>query len=102
MVGNIKISKTEQGIYKVEIENEDHTLGNLLSTVLQGLQGVNIAYYEIPHPLENKLIIYIDLEEGIDPKEKLIEALKKIKEINLEFRDKYLQKIKEMNINIED
>ncbi|PMP88013.1 MAG: DNA-directed RNA polymerase subunit L [Caldisphaera sp.] len=102
MVGNIKISKTEQGIYKIEIENEDHTLGNLLSTTLQGLKGVNIAYYEVPHPLENKLILYIDLEEGIEPKEKVIEALKKIKEMNSEFRDKYLQKIKEMNIDIED
>ncbi len=101
MVGDIKISKTEQGIYKVEIEGEDHTIGNLLSTVLQTLKGVNIAYYEVPHPLENKLIIYMDLDENVDPKEKLIEALQKIKEINEEFRKKYIEKIKEKNINIE-
>ncbi|AFZ70880.1 DNA-directed RNA polymerase, subunit L [Caldisphaera lagunensis DSM 15908] len=101
MAGDIKITKTDQGIYKVEIEGEDHTIGNLLSTVLQTLKGVNIAYYEVPHPLENRLIIYMDLDENIDPKDKLIEALQKIKEMNEEFKKKYIEKIKEMNINIE-
>ncbi|MCE4623487.1 MAG: hypothetical protein F7B11_01930 [Caldisphaeraceae archaeon] len=98
---DIKIMKTEQGTYKIEVLGEDHTLGNLLASTLLGLDGVNIAYYEVPHPLENKVFLYIDLEEGIDPIKKLKEALEKIKLMNSKFRQIYLSELKEMGIDVE-
>ncbi len=35
--------------------NEDHTLGNLLRTVLSGHPEVDFVGYSIPHPSESKM-----------------------------------------------
>ena len=35
--------------------NEDHTLGNLLRTVLSGHSNVEFVGYSIPHPSESKI-----------------------------------------------
>ncbi|MDP8003253.1 MAG: RpoL/Rpb11 RNA polymerase subunit family protein [Caldisphaera sp.] len=98
----INISKTEQGVYKIEIKGEDHTMGNLLANILQTLDGVNIAYYEVPHPLEDRIFLYMDLNEGINPIEKIKEALNKIKEINSDFKNRYLFKSKEKGLEVEE
>ena len=39
------------------IQNEDHTLGNLLAKKLEKHPTVEFAAYSRPHPLENRIII---------------------------------------------
>ncbi len=94
---SMKISKVEK-TYIIEIEGEDHTLGNLLASTLQELQGVTVAYYELEHPLFRKIKVYVQLEEGYDIKDILAKALNKIKEINESFRQQFLEKAKGLGV----
>jgi DNA-directed RNA polymerase subunit L len=56
--GNLHIS--------LELHNEDHTLGNLIASVLQRIQVVEKAGYVMPHPLKR----YIVIDYVVDPKSK--------------------------------
>ena len=58
---------------RVEIKNEDHTIGNLLSRGLQNHKNVAFACYHLPHPLEKRVIIEYKLKSG-----KFIEVLKDV------------------------
>ena len=54
--------KEDEG--EVEINNEDHTIGNLLSHGLQGHKNVQFSGYYMPHPLEKRVIISYKLKSG--------------------------------------
>ena len=56
---------------KFIIENEDHTLGNIIRTSLLLNKHVIFAGYRIEHPLSNKLYINIRTDVTISPKEAL-------------------------------
>lgn len=58
---------------RVEIKNEDHTIGNLLSRGLQNHKNVSFASYHLPHPLEKRVIIEYKLKSG-----KFINVLKDV------------------------
>ena len=58
---------------RIEIKNEDHTIGNLLSRGLQNHKNVSFASYHLPHPLEKRVIIEYKLKSG-----KFIEVLKDV------------------------
>ena len=49
---------------EIEINNEDHTIGNLLSFGLQNNKSVQFAGYHMPHPLEKRVIISYKLKSG--------------------------------------
>ena len=49
---------------EIEINNEDHTMGNLLSFGLQRHKDVQFAGYFMPHPLEKRVIINYKLKAG--------------------------------------
>lgn len=53
---NIKINEK----YEKEIlfHNEDHTLGNLLTTYLRRHTNIEYTAYKIPHPLKKEMFIY--------------------------------------------
>lgn len=84
------------------IEGEDHTLGVLLEKTLTGLEGVKLAYYESPHPLEDKIIVYVETDGSIKPREALKRALERIIEMNEEFKRLYLEKLKEKGADYSD
>ena len=58
---------TLQGL--ILINNEDHTLGNLVSRGLQKHNKINFASYNLPHPLDKKVIFHYVLKEKGDIKE---------------------------------
>ncbi|GAB6147620.1 DNA-directed RNA polymerase subunit L [Stetteria hydrogenophila] len=87
---------------KYIIEGEDHTLGNLLEKTLTTLDGVVVAYYEAPHPLEDKIILYIETDGSVKPREALRKALEKILEMNKTFRTLYLEKLKARRVDYSD
>ena len=49
---------------EIQINNEDHTIGNLLSNGLQNNKNVQFAGYHMPHPLETRVIISYKLKSG--------------------------------------
>jgi DNA-directed RNA polymerase subunit L len=49
---------------QIEIKNEDHTIGNLITHGLQNHKNVTFASYHLPHPLEKRVIIEYKLKLG--------------------------------------
>ncbi|MGC9112422.1 RpoL/Rpb11 RNA polymerase subunit family protein [Acidilobus sp.] len=97
MTEDLKIYKSGNS-YVIEIENEDHTLGNLLSSTLAGVKGVVDAYYELEHPLFRRIKVYVRLEDGYDIKEVLKEALNRIKDMNEAFRKEFIEQAKSLGV----
>ena len=62
---NIK-TDTLQGL--ILINNEDHTLGNLVTRGLQKHNKISFASYNLPHPLDKKVIFHYVLKEKGDIK----------------------------------
>jgi DNA-directed RNA polymerase subunit L len=68
---------------ELQINNEDHTIGNLFSHGLTKNKFVKFAGYFMPHPLEKRVIINYKLNSG-----KFNEILKDIIENYIEFFEK--------------
>ncbi|RKP35966.1 DNA-directed RNA polymerase [Dimargaris cristalligena] len=51
----------------IEIQKEDHTLGNLISKKLLKDNRVTFSGYKFPHPLEHKILIRVQTTEEITP-----------------------------------
>jgi len=49
---------------EIQINNEDHTIGNLLSNGLQNNKNIDFAGYHMTHPLEARVIITYKLKSG--------------------------------------
>jgi DNA-directed RNA polymerase subunit L len=60
---DMKIEETkEQGI--IIVNNEDHTLGNLIARGLQTHDKISFAGYNLPHPLAKKVHFHYKLKSG--------------------------------------
>lgn len=59
-----KIINNELEGNKIIINNEDHTLGNLISRGMQQHNDIAFAGYNMPHPLVNKIELHYKLKKG--------------------------------------
>ncbi|MBS7621742.1 DNA-directed RNA polymerase subunit L [Candidatus Bathyarchaeota archaeon] len=84
------LKKTENEL-KIEVEGAGHTICNLLQKKLLEDENVELAGYDIPHPLTPVPVIYVRTKGKLKPEEALLKALGKAREINEEF-GKALQK----------
>jgi len=91
----IKILKNSPQELKLEIEGEGHTLCNLLEKALLEDETVEIAGYDIPHPLTSNTILYIRTKEGRDPGEALKEALERVVETGRRLRTTFEEALEE-------
>mmetsp|Transcript_37416 Transcript_37416/g.95615 ORF Transcript_37416/g.95615 Transcript_37416/m.95615 type:complete len:101 (-) Transcript_37416:1288-1590(-) len=79
----INIKKNKK-IIVISFYNEDHTLGNILRTVIEGNPEIDFVGYNIPHPSENIMNLKISNSkfETLDP---FILGLKNSGEISVLF-----------------
>jgi len=61
------------------INEEDHTLGNVLRFVLAKYPETEFVGYTIPHPTQHRIILRVQARPGHTAKELLIRALKDAK-----------------------
>jgi DNA-directed RNA polymerase subunit L len=63
---NLVTQITDNGelIGEIQINNEDHTIGNLITYYLQNHKNIQFAGYHMPHPLEKRIIISYKLKSG--------------------------------------
>jgi DNA-directed RNA polymerase I and III subunit RPAC2 len=73
--------------------NEDHTLGNLLRTVLSGHSNVEFVGYSIPHPSEAKMNLRLQTLSQ-DTNDVLNESLRTIQNVTKTLREKFQQAVK--------
>ncbi len=90
-----KIVKSEKNLLEAEILDEDkHTLPNLLVKYLLKDERVEYAGYRVPHPLVSYPRILIRTKEGFAPTDVLKDIIEKIvKDIN-EFEKAFMKVLK--------
>jgi DNA-directed RNA polymerase subunit L len=87
----VNILKKTENELKIEVEGASHTICNLLQKRLLEDENVELAGYDIPHPLTPVPVIYVRTKGKVKPEEALLKALEKAREMNEEF-GKALQK----------
>ena len=83
---NIHILKETSDELRIEIKGEGHTFCNPLQKILLEDNEVEVAGYDIPHPLFPNTILYIHTKGKRNPKTVLREALKKLRERSNNFK----------------
>ena len=81
----IKVLKKEANELKIEIEGANHGLCNLLQKNLLEDEKVDLAGYDVPHPLASNPVIYVRMKGTAKPEGALLGAAKNAREMNKEF-----------------
>lgn len=87
----VKILKREGKELKIEVEGAGHGLCNLLQKKLLEDKSVDMAGYDIPHPLASNPVIYVRMKGSVKPEDALRKAAEKARETN-ELFSKELEK----------
>ena len=78
----VKVLKKTANELKIEIEGAGHGLCNLLQTKLLEDKNVDMAGYDIAHPLVSNPVIYVRTKGSAKPKGALKRAAEKAREAN--------------------
>ncbi len=78
----IKVLKKTANELKIEVEGAEHGLCNLLQKKLLEDERVDMAGYDLPHPLASNPVIYVRMKGTAKPEKALIKAAEKAREAN--------------------
>ena len=82
-----------------KIQNQDHTLGNLLKDeLMKDTKNVLFAGYKKPHPLEKHIEVKIQTIEKKSPYEVLKKAVNNILKVNGQLRSTFQEVIKKKSM----
>ena len=81
----VKVLKKEANELKIEIEGAGHGLCNLIQKKLLEDEKVDVAGYDVPHPLASNPVIYVRMKGSAKPETALIKAAEKAREANTAF-----------------
>jgi len=81
----VKVLKRAPNELKIEVEGIGHTLCNLLQKRLLEDENVDLAGYDIPHPLASNPIIHVRTKGKVKPEDVLRRTVEKAREMNKEF-----------------
>jgi DNA-directed RNA polymerase subunit L len=87
----VKTLKRTSNELKIDVDGVGHALCNLLQKRLLEDPHVDLAGYNVPHPLASNSVIYVRTKGSVKPEEALRKAVEDVREINKEF-SKELQK----------
>ncbi len=83
----INILKQTDKELKIEIEGAGHGLCNLLQKRLVDERSVDMAGYDIPHPLASNPVIYVRTKGETKPADALLKAAQKARDANSAFSE---------------
>ena len=81
----IIVLRKEANELKIEVEGASHGLCNLLQKKLLENEKVDMAGYDVPHPLASSPIIYVRMKGSAKPEGALLKAAKDAREMNKDF-----------------
>jgi DNA-directed RNA polymerase subunit L len=90
----VNVLKKTPDELKIEIEGAGHTICNLLQKWILEEEHVDLAGYDIPHPMVSNPTIYIRTTGDVKPEQVLKNALEKARETNKEFSKEFEKAIK--------
>lgn len=91
----VNVLKKTPNELKVELEGAGHTLCNLLQKKLLEEENVDLAGYDIPHPLASNPVIYVRTKGKVKPEQILRGAVEKTRVMNKEFGRELARALKE-------
>jgi DNA-directed RNA polymerase subunit L len=91
----VKVLSKSSNELKIEIEDAGHTVCNLVQKKLLEDEAVDLAGYDVPHPLSSSSVIYVRTKGKLKPEEALKRAVEKAREINKEFGRELVRALKE-------
>ncbi|KAK6009566.1 RNA polymerase Rpb3/Rpb11 dimerization domain protein [Ostertagia ostertagi] len=80
---------TDPSCLTLILREEDHTIGNSLKHILCRMKDVEFAGYNVPHPLEDKILLRIQTKKGVIAGSVLLEALTHLETIFASIREKF-------------
>ena len=78
----VKVLKKSGNELKIEIEGSSHGLCNMLQKRLLEDKEVEIAGYDVPHPLAASPVIYMRMKGDAKAEDALVRAAEKVREQN--------------------
>jgi len=81
----VKVLKKTANDIRIEIEGAGHGLCNLLQKKLLEDKSVDMAGYDIPHPLVSNPVIFVRIKGAAKPEGALKKAAEKAREANEAF-----------------
>lgn len=90
----VKVLKKTQNELKLEVKDVGHALCNILQKRLLEDKDVDLAGYDLPHPLASNWIVYVRTKGDAKPKEALKKAVKKALGMNKEFTKEFKKALK--------
>jgi DNA-directed RNA polymerase subunit L len=85
----VKVLKRTDNELKIEVEGEGHSLLNLLQKTLLEDDSIEMAGYDVPHPLFDRGILYVQTKEQQNPEDVVKEASKKVLDLGKEFQKSF-------------
>ena len=93
----IHILKETPNELRIDIAGEGHTFCNVLQKTILEDGNVEVAGYDIPHPLTSNPIVFIRTKGDRKPETVLREAVEKLRERNEEFRKAFEEAVKKFD-----
>ncbi|MEM2098531.1 MAG: DNA-directed RNA polymerase subunit L [Candidatus Bathyarchaeia archaeon] len=90
----IKVLKKTENELRIEVEGAGHGLCNLLQKCLLEDNRVDVAGYDVPHPLVSNPIIYVRTKDAANPISVLMDAAVKARESNDTFSKELVKTLK--------
>jgi len=90
----VKVLKKTSNELKIEVEGIGHTLCNMLQKILSEDNNVDLAGYDIPHPLASNPVIYVRTRGKVKPEEVLFKAIERARSTNTEFHEELEKALK--------
>lgn len=81
----VKVLQKTANELKIEVEGAGHGLCNLLQKKLGEDESVDLAGYDVPHPLASNPVVYVRMRGDAKPEDALIKAAEKAREANIAF-----------------
>jgi DNA-directed RNA polymerase subunit L len=81
----VKVLKKTTNELEIDVEGAGHTLCNLLAKKLLEDESVELAGYNVPHPLASSTVIYVRMKGRANAEKALLRALEKACNMNDRF-----------------
>jgi len=91
----VNVLKKTSNELRIEIEGAGHTVCNLLQKKILEEKGVDLAGYDIPHPLTPNAVVYVRTKGTAKPEQVLRDALENARGMNKEFSKELVRALKE-------
>ena len=82
----IRLLRSESNELRIEIDGEGHTFCNMLQRTLLEDETVEMAGYNMPHPLMTKSIVYVRTKGSRRPETAMHDAAKKLRKKSRELK----------------